>query len=124
MEKLKVDDAIRLFDFEGLASVVAYASIESHCRGTTYVYIFDSDGYTIASPYPEMIGRDPAMRVDSTGYFFGNDLLGATEEGKWIGHTFLLPSTQEMMRTASWVVRHEGMFFASGKYPEGIVGWP
>ena len=46
------------------------------------VLIVGGDGYTIASPFPEMMGRGPVLRVDSSGNFYGGDLLSATEEGK------------------------------------------
>ena len=41
----------------------------------------DQNGYTIAHPNPMFVGRDPSLRVDATGYFYGDDLLGATDVG-------------------------------------------
>ena len=37
----------------------------------------------------EIRGRDPRERVDITGYFYGDDLLGAPEEGRWVDYVFL-----------------------------------
>ncbi len=74
-----------------------------------------------------MIGRDPALRVDSKGRFFGDDMLSATEEGKWISYFFRNPQTGRESRKRTWVARHDGLFFASGYYPNdgGIfMRWP
>ena len=81
-----------------------------------YVLIVGGDGYTIARPIAEMIGRGPVLRVDSSGYFYGDDLLSATEEGKWISYLFRNPLTDREARKHTWVVRHEGLFFAAGYY--------
>ena len=65
-----------------------------------------------------MIGRDLALRVDVTGYFYGDDLLSATEEGKWISYVFRNPDAGEETRKQAWIVRHDGLFFGSGWYEE------
>ena len=49
--------------------------------GQWYPFIIDQDGYTIAHHNPALIRRDPSERVDSTGYFYGDDVLAATDEG-------------------------------------------
>jgi hypothetical protein len=86
--------------------------------GQWQVFIVDGDGYTIASPNADMLGRDPALRVDASDYFYGDDLMSATEEGKWISYFFRHPKTGENARKHTWVVRHDGFLFASGFYEE------
>ena len=58
-----------------------------------------------------MIGRDPALRVDSTGHFYGDEMLSATEEGKWVSYVFTNPDTGEETHKHAWIVRHDGLYF-------------
>lgn len=114
--QLFVQDAIRLYNREGRqAAVDHYSSLES-LRGQWYVFIIGEDGYTIAHHDSESVGRDPALRVDSAGYFYGDDILSATEAGKWVSYVHRNPETGEEARKHTWVVRHDGLFFGSGWY--------
>lgn len=113
-----VQDAIRRYQHEGRQAAIDYHSSAENVDGQWYVFIIGVDGYTIAHYNPEIVGRDPALRVDSTGYFFGEDLLSATEEGKWIIYLAPNPETGEEARKHAWVVRHDDLFFGSGWYEE------
>ncbi len=111
-----VQDAIRLFSQEGRQAATEHFSSPDNVDGQFYVFIVGEDGYTIAHYIPEIVGRDPALRVDSTGYFFGDEMLRATEEGKWISYVTVNPDTGEEARKHTWIVSHKGHFFASGWY--------
>ncbi len=37
--------------------------------------------------------------MDVTGYFYGDDLLNATEAGKWASYVFLNPATGEQAQS-------------------------
>ncbi len=113
-----VQDAIRRYDRDGREAAIAYHSSADSVDGQWYVFIIGGDGYTIAHHNPEIIGRDPALRVDSTGYFYGDDLLSATEAGKWVSYVFQNPETGEDRRKHTWIVLHDGLFFGSGWYEE------
>ncbi len=110
-----VQDAIRLYSQEvpGSHRTLQFAI---NVDGQWYAFIIGEDGYTIAHFNPEIRGRDPALRVDSTGYFFGDEMLSATEEGKWISYVTVNPDTGEEARKHTWIVRHDGHFFGSGWY--------
>ena len=112
----KVQDAIRYYDRNGRDATVEHYSSEDSRHGQWYVFIVDEDGYVIASPNTDLIGRDPALRVDASGYFYGDDLMSATGAGKWISYVFRNPETGENARKHTWVVRHDGLLFASGFY--------
>ena len=116
--KSMVQDAIRYYDRNGRDAAVVHYSSEDRVHGQWYVFIVDADGYVIASPNPDMIGRDPALRVDASGYFYGDDLMGATGAGKWISYIFGNPETGENARKHTWVVRYDDLLFASGFYEE------
>ena len=113
-----VQDAIRRYDRDGRQAAIEYYSSADNVDGQWYVFIIGGDGYTIGHYNPEMIGRDPALRVDVAGYFYGDDILSATEEGKWVSYVFHNPDTDKETRKHTWIVLHDGLFFGSGWYEE------
>ena len=60
-----------------------------------FAFIVDGEsGVTIAHHNPALIrllalGRDPSLRMDATGHFYGDDLLAASESGSWVFGVFL-----------------------------------
>ena len=111
-----VRQALNLYDALGLEAAVDYYSSEESVDGQWYVFIVDQNGYTIAHPNPMFVGRDPSLRVDATGYFYGDDLLGATEAGRWVDYVLVNPETGDDRQKHTWAVRHDGLIFASGWY--------
>ncbi len=111
-----VQDAIRLYNNDGRQAAIDHYSSPDNVDGQWYVFIIDGDGYTIAHFRPELVGRDPALRVDATGYFYGDEILSATEVGKWVSYVFTNPDTGEETLKHTWMVRHDGLFFGSGWY--------
>lgn len=114
-----VQDAVRLYRSEGRQATIDHYSSPENVDGQWYVFIIDEDGYTIAHYIPEVVGRDPALRVDSTGYFFGDEMLSAPEEGKWISYLAINPETGNEARKHTWMVRYDGLIFGSGWYEKG-----
>lgn len=111
-----VQDAIRLYNQEGRQAAIDHYSSEKSVDGQWYVFIIGEDGYTIAHYRPESVGRDPAERMDADGYFYGDDILSATDAGKWVSYVHDKPDTGEITRKHTWIVRHDGLFFGSGWY--------
>ncbi len=111
-----VERAVGLYETLGLEEAVAYYSSEESVDGQWYVFIVNEDGFTIAHPNPALRNRDPSLRVDPTGYFYGDELRGATEEGRWVDYVIENPETGENQQKHAWVVRHDGLLFASGWY--------
>ncbi len=114
--KAFVQQAINLYDALGLEETIAYYNTEESVDGQWYVFIVDQNGYTIAHHNPEFRGRDPSLRVDATGYFYGDDLLGADEDGRWVDYVLLNPESGEEQQKHTWAVRYNGLIFASGWY--------
>ena len=114
--KSVVRQALNLYDALGLEAAVEYYSSEDSVDGQWYVFIVDEDGYTIAHHNPTFLRRDPSLRVDATGYFYGDDLLGATETGRWVDYVLLNPETGDDRQKHTWAVRRDGLIFASGWY--------
>ena len=111
-----VQQAINLYDALGRDAAVDFYSSPESVDGTWYVFLIGEDGVTFAHPNPRLIGRDPSLRVDATGYFYGDDLLSATEQGRWVDYVFENPETGESEQKHTWVVRHNGILFGSGWY--------
>ena len=86
------------------------STVSGTCSSST------KDGYTIAHHNPMFVRRDPSLRVDATGHFYGDDLLSATETGRWVDYVLINPESGEDRQKHTWVVRHDGLFFASGWY--------
>ena len=111
-----VENAINLHNAIGREDTVAYYNTEESVDGQWYIFIIDEDGYTIGHHNPMFRGRGPSLRVDSTGYFYGDDLLSATESGRWVDYVLLNPETDEERQKHTWAVHHDGLIFASGWY--------
>ena len=108
--------AIDLYSAIGREGTVAYYNTKESVDGQWYVFIVDEDGYTIGHHNPMFRGRDPSLRVDAAGYFYGDDLLGATESGRWVDYVLLNPETGDDRQKHTWAVLHDGLIFASGWY--------
>ena len=114
-----VQQAINLYEAVGLEDTVAYYNTGESVDGQWYVFIVDGEsGFTIAHHNPVLRGRDPSLRVDPTGYFYGDDLLGATEAGRWMEYVIVNPETGENQRKHTFAVLHDGYIFASGWYEQ------
>lgn len=111
-----VQKAIDRYRSDGREATLAYYSDPANVDGSWYVFIIDQDGYNIAHYNPDRIGMDPALRVDVTGYFYGDDLMSATEEGRWVEYVFLNPDTGREQKKHTWAVRHDGLIFGTGWY--------
>lgn len=113
-----VQNAIRTYEANGLDATVEYFSSTKSIWLQWYMFILDEEGTTIASQDQEAIGKGLSWRVDDVGYFYGDDLMSATEEGKWVTYVVSHPSEGSDVDYRVWVVQHDGLFFASGYYEE------
>ena len=111
-----VQSAINLYNAVGLQQTVAYYNAQESIDGQWYVFIVNDEGYTISHHNEMFLFRDPAAHVDRTGYFYGDDLLSATEAGRWVNYVILNPESQEEQLKHTWAVLHDGLIFASGWY--------
>ena len=111
-----IQKAIERYEQEGRQATIEYYNDPENIDGQWYGVIIDEEGYTIAHYNPERRGRGPGERVDATGYFFGDDVMAATEEGHWVDYVLLNPATGQTQKKHTWVVRHDGLIFASGWY--------
>ena len=116
--KAFVERAIDRYERNGRQATIDYFNAAESVDGEWYVFIIDQDGLTIAHHNSKFRGRDPSLRVDATGYFYGDELLGVTEKGRWVDYVLLNPETGKNQQKHTWVKRHDGLLFASGWYEE------
>ena len=117
--KALVERAIQRYERDGMQATIDYFNTAESVDGEWYVFIIgQEDGLTIAHHNSEFIGRDPSLRVDPTGYFYGDEMLGATEEGRWVNYVLLNPETGKNQQKHTWIKRHDGLLFGSGWYEE------
>ena len=110
-------EAIDRYDAEGREASIAYHSSRESIDGTWYVFLLDENGYVLANPArPDFVGTTPAVRSDITGKPYGLEVVAADEDGRWVDYVFVNPSTGEPERKHTWVIKHDGLSFASGWY--------
>ena len=121
-----VDKAISRYESEGLDATLAYYSRPDSVDGQWYVFIIDENDLAIAHPDPGRIGLDLKgwVGTDANGYEFGQDMLAAPEEGRWVSYVYRNPESgdidsgdfSELQLKNAWVVKHDGLLFVSGWY--------
>ncbi len=112
-----VQQALNLYDSSGLEVALEYYNDPINVDGPWYVGIMDPETRrTLAHFDPDRLNIEHAQRVDSTGYFFGDDFLSATEEGHWFEIVVRNPAIGQEARKHMWAVLHDGYIFASGWY--------
>ena len=121
-----VNNAISLYKTQGLDATLAHYNREESVDGQWYLFIIDENDMVIGHPDSSRLGLDVKgwVGTDANGYNFGPDLLSATEEGKWVSYVFRNPESggvgsgnfSDLELKNVWVVRHDGLLFASGWY--------
>ena len=124
--KFFVENAISRYETQGLDATLAYYNREESIDGQWYVFIIDENDLVIGHPDAYRLGLDLRgwVGTDANGYNFGPDILSATEEGKWVSYVYQNPEDGgiasgdfiDIELKNVWVVRQEGLLFASGWY--------
>ena len=124
--KFFMDNAISRYETQGLDATLAYYNRGKSVDGQWYVFIIDETDLVIGHPDTQRLGLDVKgwVGTDANGYNFGPDMLSATEDGKWVSYVYRNPEsgelgagyTGELELKNAWVVKHDGLLFASGWY--------
>lgn len=112
-----VQEAIERYDREGRDAVIEYYNNPEIVDGQWYVFILDEDGISVAHPIrKDFIGTDRGQARDVNDKPYGQELVAATEQGRWVNYVFENPDTNELQQKQTWVVKHNGLIFGSGWY--------
>ena len=112
-----VQEAIERYDREGRDDVIAYYNNPEIVDGQWYVFIMNEEGISVAHPTrKDFIGTDRSQAKDVNGKPYGQELVAATEQGRWVSYVFENPDTKELQQKQTWVVKHNGLIFGSGWY--------
>ena len=123
--KVFVQQATNLYDAVGLEETLAYHNRPESIDGQWYVFVIDEDDLVVGHPDPKRLGLDLKgwVGTDANGYNFGPDMLSATGNGKWVSYVYRNPESgglgidfDHLELKNVWVVRHDGLLFASGWY--------
>ena len=82
-----VENAISRYETHGLDATLAYYNREGNIDGQWYVFIIiDENDLVIGHPDAHRLGLDlkGSVGTDANGYNFGQDMLAAGEEGRWV----------------------------------------
>ena len=115
-----VDRAIARYQRDGLQSMLDYYNSVASFEGQWYLFATDAnDVYHVHPLISRLIGTDIKDVVGSDGYELGRELAKAGEgEGVWVEYLWPHPVTLKEVQKVGYAVRHDGMLFASGYYPQ------
>ena len=119
-----VGKATSRYDSEGRDATLTYYNRAASIDGQWYVFIIDENDLVIAHYDATRRGLDVngPVATGANGYNFGPAMLSATEGGKWVSYVYSNPATNGpgvdhtsvLEYKHVWVVRHDGLLFASG----------
>ena len=112
-----VRKATDMYDQEGLDATVAYYDSLASVDGQFYLFMVDESDLYIAHPiFPSLKGTDVKNVTDAAGYDLGKEIAKATVAGHWVDYLWLNPASGREENKSAWVIRHDGVIFASGYY--------
>ena len=112
-----VQQAIAFYQREGRAAAIDFYNNPDNVDGEFYLFLIGADDLYLAHPVqPHLIGTDIKDVIDSTGYELGREIAKATAAGHWVDYLWPNPVTRVEEPKSAWVVRHDGLIFASGYY--------
>ena len=112
-----VQRAVDHYEREGLDATVDFYNDPNNVEGQFYLFLIGADDIYLGHPVlPHLIGTDIKDVTDSSGYELGKEIARATETGHWVDYLWPNPVTRIEEPKSAWVVRHDGLIFASGYY--------
>ena len=115
-----VRQAMARYQRDGLDATIAFYDSQASVDGEFYLFLIGADDIYLAHPIlPHLKGTDIKDVVDSSGYALGVEIAQATAEGHWVDYLWPNPVTRIEEPKSTWVVRHDGLIFATGYYTPG-----
>ena len=112
-----VQQAMDYYDENGLDATVAHYDSKDSVEGQFYLFLIDENDTYLAHPiFPHLKDTDIKDVVGSDGQELGEEIAAATEAGHWVDYLWPNPVTGLEEPKSVWVIRHDGLIFASGYY--------
>ena len=112
-----VGKAIAMYDREGRDATIAYYDSRESVDEEFYLFLIDENDIYLAHPiFPHLKDTDIKDVVGSDGQKLGEEIAMATEAGHWVDYLWPNPVTGREEPKSAWVIRHDGLIFASGYY--------
>jgi len=108
-----------VYESEGLDAVKALYGAGENSDGLWFLSVLDENGiYVVNGNAPTLVGRDatqlPLVDVDGNPAF--QEVLKATEAGRWVSVPWPVPNAPENLIAHVWVVWHDGLFFSTAYF--------
>ncbi len=116
-----VDNAISMYETQGLDATLAHYNREESIDGQWYVFIADENQTVVAhAASPDLVGKHASQALGPNSYPAGSALAAsATESGAWFDYTIANPTSAAVETKHAWVIIHDGLIFGSGWYERG-----
>ena len=116
-----VDNAISMYESQGLNATLAYYNRPESIDGQWYVFIADENKTVAAhAAAPDLVGKHASQVLGPNSYPAGSALAASdTESGAWFHYTYANPASAAVETKHSWVIIHDGLIFGSGWYEPG-----
>ena len=116
-----VDNAISMYETQGLDATLAYYNRPESINGQWYVFIADENKTIVAhAADPDLVGKHASQGLGPNSYPAGSAVAAsATESGAWFDYTYANPASGAVETKHSWVIIHDGLIFGSGWYEPG-----
>ena len=115
-----VAEAIAMYEEQGREAMFAHYSTPESAVGVWYLFVIDpAVDELVVHPNQALLGAKSVGRRDVRGYLYGPELLKATADGLWVSYyyrTYEGDQTLAEGQKHAWIVRHDGLLFASGWY--------
>ncbi len=114
-----VQEAIAYYEREGLEATVKFYNSEESFDGQWNLSVWDANGIAIVAP---VLTRSLGTHIEDvrlrSGRELGKEFAAAAEAGGWV--TYAVPNvrTSEALYAHQWVIKHDGLIFASRYYDD------
>lgn len=122
-----VEDAIWFYESNGRNALIEHldspdSTDPPSVDGQWYGFAFDLDGVVLAHPtVPDNVGQTLHEILGGTpeGLAAADEMVTATETGKWVDYTYLNPQSGDWETKHTWIVKRDDIHIASGWYETG-----
>ncbi len=122
-----VEDAVWFYESNGRDALIDHLNSPDSTDppsvdGQWYGFAVDLNGVVLAHPtVPENVGMTLQEILGGTpeGLQAADEMVTATETGKWVDYTYLNPQSGNQETKHTWILRRDDILIASGWYESG-----